>query len=290
MNVIWVTIERLFYFKTVTKLSINFSTPHFYLCIKNNTSLSPIITKNKIGQPFVQFEAIDSTNSYAIDSLQANLAAHGTAYFAHHQTAGKGQRGKEWHTQPSSNIILSVIVDSVALAIHQQFQLSVAVALACYDFFSQYAGDETAIKWPNDIYWRDRKAAGILIENIVKGNVWQWAVVGIGMNINQTSFGEYAKNPVSLTQITGEQFDTVKLAKELCKHLDNRYQQLLKKEFAILLSEYNHYLYKSGQVVKLKKDTATFSCTIKQVNGNGQLEVIGAAKDCFEFGEVEWVI
>ncbi|MFC4233241.1 biotin--[acetyl-CoA-carboxylase] ligase [Parasediminibacterium paludis] len=290
MNVIWVTIERLFYSKTAVKLSINFSTSHFYLCIKNNTSLSPIITKNKIGQPFVQFEAIYSTNSYAIDSLQANLAAHGTAYFAHHQTAGKGQRGKEWHTQPSSNIILSVIVDSTALGIHQQFQLSVAVALACHDFFSQYAGDETTVKWPNDIYWRDRKAAGILIENIIKGNVWQWAVVGIGININQTSFGEYAKNPVSLKQITGEQFDTVKLAKELCNELDHRYQQLLNRDFTTLLSEYNQYLYKAGQVVKLKKDTATFTCTIKQVNSNGQLEVIGAAKDCFEFGEVEWVI
>lgn len=290
MNVIWMTIERLFYFKTAVKLSINFSTSHFYLCIKNNTSLSPIITKNKIGQPFIEFDAINSTNSYAIDSVQANLAAHGTAYFAHHQTAGKGQRGKEWHTQPSSNIILSVIVNSTALAMHQQFQLSVAVALACYDFFSHYAGDETAIKWPNDIYWRDRKAAGILIENIVKGNVWQWAVVGIGMNINQTTFGEQAKNPVSLKQITGKNFDTLMLAKELCDCLEKRYQQLLVTDFASLLDEYNQHLYKAGQVVKLKKDTAAFNCTIKRINVNGQLEVTDAAKDYFEFGEVEWVI
>jgi len=290
MNVIWMTIERLFYFKTAVKLSINFSTSHFYLCIKNNTSLLPIITKNKIGQPFVQFEAIDSTNSYAIDSLQANLAAHGTAYFAHHQTAGKGQRGKAWHTQPGSNIILSVIVDCTALAMHQQFKLSVAVALASYDFFSQYAGDETFIKWPNDIYWRDRKAAGILIENIVKGNMWQWAVVGIGMNINQTTFGENAKNPVSLKQITGKHFDTIELAKALCNCLEKRYQQLLITDFTSLLAEYNQHLYKAGQVVKLKKDTAAFTCTIKQVNANGQLEVAGAAKDYFEFGEVDWVI
>jgi len=287
MNVIWMTIERLFYFKIAVKLSSNSSTSHFYLCIKNNTSLLPIIAKNKIGQPFVQFETINSTNSYAIDSLQANLAAHGTAYFAHHQTAGKGQRGKEWITDPTSNIILSVVVDSTSIGMHQQFKLSVAVALACYDFFSQYAGDETSIKWPNDIYWRDRKAAGILIENIVKGNVWQWAVVGIGMNINQTAFGEKAKNPVSLKQITGKQFDTVELAKELCDCLEKRYQQLLVTDFSTLLDEYNQQLYKAGQVVKLKKDTATFNCTIKQVNVNGQLEVAGAAKDYFEF---EWVI
>lgn len=290
MNVIWITIEWLFYFKTAVKLSINFSTSHFYLCIKNNTSLLPIIAKNKIGQPFVQFDTIDSTNSYAIDSLQANLAAHGTAYLAHHQTAGKGQRGKKWITEPSRNIILSVIVDATSLTIQQQFQLSVAVALACCDFFNTYAGNETSIKWPNDIYWRDRKAAGILIENIVKGNVWQWAVIGIGMNINQTAFGENAKNPVSLKQITGKQFDTVELAKELCDCLEKRYQQLLATDFTTLLDEYNQQLYKAGQTVKLKKDTATFNCTIKHVNINGQLVVSGAAKDYFEFGEVEWVI
>lgn len=284
------TIERLFYLKTAVKLSINFSTSHLYLCIKNNTSLSPIIAKNKIGQPFIQFEIIESTNSYAIDSLQANLAAHGTAYFAHHQTAGKGQRGKQWHSQTGSNIILSVIVDTTALAMHQQFNLSVAVALACYDFFSLFAGNETSIKWPNDIYWRDRKAAGILIENIVKGNQWQWAVIGIGMNINQTAFGDMAKNPVSLKQITGKQFDAVELAKALCNCLQKRYVQLLTTNFTTLLHAYNQQLYKAGQTAKLKKDTAVFSCTIKRVNANGQLEVAGAAKDCFEFGEVEWVV
>ncbi len=250
----------------------------------------PNIAKTKIGQPFIQFDTINSTNSYAIDSLQANLAAHGTAYFAHHQTAGKGQRGKEWITEQNSNIILSVIVDTCSLAIHQQFKLSVAVALACCDFFNNYAGDDTSIKWPNDIYWRDRKAAGILIENIIKGNAWQWAVVGIGMNINQTTFGGKAKNPVSLKQITGKQFDTVELAKELCDCLEKRYQQLLATDFTTFLDEYNQHLYKAGQTVKLKKDTATFNCTIKQVNTNGQLEVSGAAKDYFEFGEVEWVL
>jgi BirA family biotin operon repressor/biotin-[acetyl-CoA-carboxylase] ligase len=252
--------------------------------------LLPNIAKTKIGQPFIQFDTINSTNSYAIDSLQANLAAHGTAYFSHHQTAGKGQRGKEWITEPNSNIILSVIVDAASLAIHQQFKLSVAVSLACCDFFNNYAGDDTSIKWPNDIYWRDRKAAGILIENIIKGNAWQWAVVGIGMNINQTTFSDKTKNPVSLKQITGKQFDTALLAKELCECLEKRYQQLLHDDFSSLLKEYNQHLYKAGQTVKLKRASAVFSCTIQEVNANGQLLVAGAAKDYFEFGEVEWVI
>ena len=250
----------------------------------------PIIAKNKIGQPFIQFDTIVSTNSYAIDSLQANLAAHGTVYFAHHQTAGKGQRGKTWITEPGANIILSAILDCNGLLMQHQFLLSVAMALGCYDFFSALAGDETRIKWPNDIYWRDRKAAGILIENIVRGSHWPWAVVGVGININQTTFAEVAKNPVSLKQITGKNFNTVELAKQLCDCLEKRYQQVVNDDFEHLLNDYNAHLYKAKQVVSLKKESAVFKCTIDGVNKHGQLLVTGASQQSFGFGEVEWVI
>ncbi len=252
--------------------------------------MSPIAAKNKIGQPFIQFDTIASTNSYAIDKIQANLAAHGIAYFAHHQTEGKGQRGKKWHTEKGANIILSVIVDCSLLPIHQQFKLSAAVALACHDFFSQFAGDETTIKWPNDIYWRDRKAAGILIENIVRGINWSYAVIGIGMNINQTSFSPEAKNAVSLKQITGKQFDSINMAKTLCLCLNERYVQALTSDFKTILTDYNSKLYKAKQQVTLKKSSATFSCTIDGVNDYGQLIVQAATNETFDFGEVEWVI
>lgn len=97
----------------------------------------------------------------------AGHASHGTAYFALQQTAGKGQRGKIWHTTPGENIMMSVVIQPEPLKTSQQFLLSAAIALGCYDFFKNYAGEETSIKWPNDIYWRDRKAAGILIESRV---------------------------------------------------------------------------------------------------------------------------
>ncbi len=251
--------------------------------------MSPIAAKNKIGQPFIQFDTIASTNSYAIDRIQANLAAHGTTYFAHNQTEGKGQRGKKWLTEKSANIILSVIVDCSLLTLQHQFKLSAAVALACYDFFNQFAGEETSIKWPNDIYWRDRKAAGILIENIVRGSNWTYAIIGIGMNINQTGFSSEAKNPVSLKQITGQNFDIIEIAKQLCYCLENRYQHLLNDDFKNLLADYNLNLYKAKQVVSLKKDTAIFKCIVDSVNEFGQLMVKGATQQSFNFGEVEWV-
>ncbi|WP_315818363.1 biotin--[acetyl-CoA-carboxylase] ligase [Paraflavitalea speifideaquila] len=120
-----------------------------------------------IGQRLIILPVIDSTNNYAMAQATAGLASHGTVYFALQQTAGKGQRGKTWHTTPGENIMMSVVIQPQALITNQQFLLSAAIALGCYDFFKTYAGEETSIKWPNDIYWRDRKAAGILIESRV---------------------------------------------------------------------------------------------------------------------------
>ena len=121
-----------------------------------------------IGQRLIILPVIDSTNNYAMGQATAGKAGHGTVYFTLEQTAGKGQRGKTWLATPGENIMMSVVIEPHPLKTSQQFLLSAAIALGCYDFFKNYAGDETSIKWPNDIYWRDRKAAGILIESRVK--------------------------------------------------------------------------------------------------------------------------
>ena len=252
-----------------------------------NKVLNPI--NSPIGAPFFELIEVGSTNSYAIERIQANLAEHGTTYFAHSQTAGKGQRGKQWITEPSTNIIISSVVDTSFLSLNNQFLFSVSIALGCKDFLAQYAGEETAIKWPNDIYWRDRKAAGILIENTIRGQEWQWAVVGIGMNINQTTFSPELKNPVSLKQITGKTFNTVALAKELCASLEKRYKQLKQSNYQELLQEYNRHLFKRNEKVLLRKGNINFEATIKEVNEYGQLLVDNAIQNSFEFGEVAWV-
>jgi len=252
--------------------------------------LSPSDPKSIIGQPFMELTEVESTNMYAMDRLQANLAAHGAAFFAHHQTAGKGQRGKSWVDEAGNNIALSVIIDCSFLLLTNQFPLSVMSALACRDLFSKHAGDETFVKWPNDLYWRDRKAGGILIENLVRGNNWLGSVIGIGMNLNQTIFSPSLKNPVSLKQITGKDFDAVMIAKELCTYLEQRYTQLKNGDFETMLIEYNSYLFKGGENVRLKAGAIAFECMIKNVSADGELEVTGGIKGKYRFGEIEWVI
>jgi BirA family transcriptional regulator, biotin operon repressor / biotin---[acetyl-CoA-carboxylase] ligase len=244
-----------------------------------------------LGQPMVILSSVDSTNNYAMAQVRAGLATPGQAWRALDQTSGRGQRQKTWVSQPGENIIISIAMQP-HLPLQQQFLLSAAVGLGVYDFFSKLAGDETKIKWPNDIYWRDRKAGGILIENLVIGDGaiagnWTWAIIGIGLNINQASFPENVLNAVSLLQITGKQWDLTKLTKGLCSCLQKRIEQL--NDSAVLLNNYNDVLYKRGETVRLKKGTRVFEATIDVVNNLGQLVTTTGMQEVFDFGEVEWL-
>ncbi len=222
--------------------------------------------------------------------LKNGETQHGTAVFAHHQTAGKGQRGRAWNDAAGHNIALSVILSCRHLPVSSQFALSMAVALAAHDFLTGYAVSDVKIKWPNDIYWRDRKAAGILIENSIHGSNWQWAVAGIGVNINQTSFGAMLAKAVSLKQITGKTYDTAELAQQLASHIFQYFQQVMPANIAKLLAGYNNQLYRRNEIVTLKQNGAPFTCKIDAVDEAGRLHVAGGPRPYFNFGEVEWVI
>ena len=224
-----------------------------------------------------------------MNEARLGQSSDGEAYFALDQYQGKGQRAKTWSSNPGENIILSVVKDCSGLQLNNQFQLSVAVALACFDFFSVYAGDETRIKWPNDIYWRDRKAGGILIENMVKSDRWDKAIIGVGININQTAFGAMEGKPISLRQITGKEFDPITLAKELCLQLDNRFSMLENKAFDQLLTAYNEQLYKKGEVVPFKRSNILFKAKVKEVDKDGHLLIMHGLEERVPFGEITWL-
>jgi len=243
-----------------------------------------------IGEPFNILPTTDSTNNHAMNEARLGQTSDGAAYFALDQYQGKGQRDKIWNSKPGENIILSVVKDCSGLHLNNQFQLSVAVALACFDFFSAYAGDETRIKWPNDIYWRDRKAGGILIENMVKSDRWGKAIIGMGININQTTFDTIEGKPVSLKQITGKSFDPISLAKELCQHLENRFLVLENKPFDQLLSAYNNQLYKKDELVPFKRNNIQFQAKVNGVDKDGHLLIMHGVEERIRFGEITWLL
>jgi len=259
-----------------------------FIFAKNSDLLVSASNSNIIGKPFIQLVKVDSTNNYAMAQIHNGLAQHGSTWFALSQTSGKGQRGKQWNAAQGLNILQTVVLDASAFSLSNPFVLTMMVANACYDFFSGHAGDETSIKWPNDIYWRDRKAGGILIENIIRGAKWSWALVGTGININQTAFIDLP-NPVSLKQITGKNYDSVEMGMELCTHLQKQFEFYTANGAHAVHKIYNRHLYLCGKTTTLKKDNIVFSCIIEGVSLNGDLLVKDCAWSHFSFGEVEWI-
>ena len=253
-----------------------------------------------VASTFNVLQSVDSTNNYAMAKVHAGMAKHGDCFFTMQQTNGKGQRGKHWVGSNDENIAISIVIEPSVLSLYQQFKLSAAVALGTFYFFNAHAGDETSIKWPNDIYWRDRKAAGILIENVIGGNgrqlpgqdniIWKYAVAGVGVNINQTQFDAALINPVSLKQITGKHFDCTELARQLQQKILTEVEKVLNGSFEKTLRQYNKHLYKKGCQVQLKKDTILFETTIQSVNEAGQLLTTDLIDNHFDFGAIEWVL
>ena len=242
----------------------------------------------KIGTAFIKLLEVDSTNNYAHKLIKQQYVNSGTVISAQHQTKGKGQKGKIWNAAKNQNITLSIILDISSIPIQKQFILSAYAAVCCYDFLENYLPKHAAIKWPNDLYYYDKKAGGILIETI-NHNHSRTAIIGIGLNINQTEFDKNLRNPTSLKANTGIEYYLNDLIEELLACFNNRLANLYANHPSII-DDFNKNLFKKGSIVTLRKDNIKFNCTIQSVNEFGELLVKDGLKDSFQFGEVEWVL
>ncbi|MFI5153122.1 MAG: biotin--[acetyl-CoA-carboxylase] ligase [Chitinophagales bacterium] len=246
-------------------------------------------TGNPVGFPFIELPSVDSTNNYALAKVHAGMAEHGTVFFADEQTSGRGQRGKSWTSTPGENIIMSIVLEPVWLKVKYQFLLSMAVASACHSFLRQYVPNDLSIKWPNDIYWKEKKLGGILIENTVKGNHLVFSIAGIGLNINQKLFESWIPNPMSLTQMTGTRFEVKTLAKQLCKCLEEKYTLLINGETNLLIKEYNKHLFMKNQEAHFRKGNMKFSAVLTEVRPDGIL-ITRDPELALRHNEVEWIL
>lgn len=219
-------------------------------------------------------EECRSTNE-AID----RMAAHGEALMARVQTAGRGQRGNAWESEPYKNITMSIMLRPEQLPASRQFELSEAVALGVADLLVGLGIDGVRVKWPNDVYAGDRKICGILIENVVNGNNIGRSIAGIGLNVNQTEFLSGAPNPVSLKQLTGRDYDVCELGEKLVRCVLRRVGQDNH-------SEYRRRLWRGEG--KWQWETAegdVFEAGIEDVLADGRLVLSGCNRR-FAFKEV----
>lgn len=151
------------------------------------------------------FPTLPSTSTYIAD----NAASLPSGYVVETpcQTAGRGQRGNSWESEPGKNITFSMIMRMPGFAARRQFRISEAVSLAIIETVMRHTGVACSVKWPNDIYAGDRKLCGILISHSLAGDTISYSIIGAGININQTCFLSDAPNPVSAAILTGREYD-----------------------------------------------------------------------------------
>ena len=181
---------------------------------------------------YIHIAEVASTNTYLAGT--AAVLPGGTVIYTSRQTAGRGQKGNSWESEPGKNLTFSMLLKRPPVAPQRQFAISEAVSVAIVDVLNTL-GDGFAIKWPNDIYWRDGKIGGILIENTLQGNSVKDCIIGIGLNVNQRVFLSNAPNPVSLWQISEQETDCEQLLHDILEAFQDYLGKYNKDEYLSML-------------------------------------------------------
>lgn len=159
----------------------------------------------------IRLKEVDSTNRYLHDCQQLP-DGQSVLVVADYQTAGRGQGSNTWESEPGKNLLFSLAIQPKFVPVRRQFLLAEAEALAIKEALDSYT-DGITLKWPNDVYWQDRKISGTLIETSLSAGAVKRCVFGTGIDVNQREFYSDAPNPVSLYQILGHEVPL----DELCK-------------------------------------------------------------------------
>lgn len=243
------------------------------------------------GRRVISLESIDSTNNFAKELLRTDKVVEGTLISAREQVAGKGQAGNKWLTEPGQNLTVSYILQPGFLPVDKQFYLSMVASLAVRECCETLAHTDFHIKWPNDIYYLDEKIAGILIENILTGNKISSAVIGIGLNVNQTFFDISIPNATSLRNVNFEQYDLAIVRDTLSYFLEKYYLQLRLMHYNFIERAYVTSLYRYHQTALFISGKKTFRGQITGVSKDGKLLIESDGKEMrFAFKEVQFVI
>ena len=247
---------------------------------------------DKKNNKIIFLNEVESTNNYANRLIVSDAAEEGTVVLAQYQTRGKGQQGNHWESEAGKNLLMSLIWFPQFLPAGQQFLISKVVSLAISDWIKKEV-KKCTIKWPNDIYIENRKVAGILIENTVKGSNLFSSVVGIGLNVNQLVFNSNAPNPVSLQQITGENYEISEILDSLLNSLNYWYAKLAANHLKEIDETYFSGLYRCNEwSLFTEPGVPTFEARITGIGefGQLQLQLRDATFREYMFKEIEFVI
>jgi len=224
-----------------------------------------------LGKQLVFVPECHSTNTLALQLSQNTSTLEGAVIITNNQTAGRGQRGNSWEAAPGMNLTFSVVLRPGFLAPKDQFYLNIITSLAVRDYLIGKTNEPVVIKWPNDILVQKKKICGILIENQIQGSSLVSAVVGIGLNVNQTNFQK--DTATSLKLVTNTEASLESALHELLHFLETRYLQLRQQNTSALREEYLSNLYCRNEQHEFSSGDTTFMGTIQGIDETGRLVV-----------------
>lgn len=224
-----------------------------------------------MGQPLLRLPNCQSTNSFLLQTGQHILLLEGYTVVTLHQTAGRGQLGATWESEPGKNLAMSVVLRPGALDRTRLPELSMAVALAVVQALQPWVpGEVLQVKWPNDVMAGNRKLAGILLESAVDAQGAEFWVLGIGVNVLQKRFE--APQATSLALLSEDVPTIEEIEQGLLRSLEAQYLRWHSRSSAI--REAYHTLLFGREQKKLFEAEKLFIGIVKGVNLFGQLRIL----------------
>lgn len=199
----------------------------------------------------------------------------GMLIYTDEQTNGRGQIGNHWESETGKNLLCTVLLYPDFLPADQQFIITQLGALSVADFLKKYVGlTDISIKWPNDVYWKDYKISGTLNEAMLMGKSISHVMLGVGVNLNQLVFTDYAPNPISAIQITHKEYPIDQAAVIFRQCLMNRYIQLVNGDISSIRGDYMSALYRREGYYKYEDESGNcFEASILDVHPTGELDL-----------------
>ncbi len=212
-----------------------------------------------------------STNEEVLLRIRRKVLNEGYILHTGHQIAGKGQRGNAWLSEPGKNLLFSIYLTPKMLLPKQAFLLNIISGLAVVDALYPAISDTVELKWPNDVYVGDRKISGILVETMIEGGVIVDAVVGIGVNVNQSYFS--LTSATSMLIESGRPHNLEELLEQIVLQMEKYYLKLKSGDARGLLEAYYKVMRWRGEIHSFQDKEGIFEGEIIGVDDTGRLTV-----------------
>ena len=240
---------------------------------------------------YVHLEQTDSTNAY-LQRQQSGCDIRNWVVSADGQTAGKGMGSNTWESEVGKNLTFSLALGVDFLSAGRQFLLSEAVALGLVQALDALRPSEKLlIKWPNDIYYENRKLAGILINSTIKANMMDVSIIGIGLNVNQMQFQNWPTHPVSMKMIAGKDFELQPLLEQIAEHIIIKVEQL-KYNSTTIEQDYLKRLFRYRTWADYEVEGRTMQLFITGIDPFGRLLLVDETNKtyCFDIKEIKFLL